>query len=134
MAEVLCKGIAKNLGLEVRATSAGIAASAGGGASLHAITVMREMGSDLSEHRARQLNAETVQEVDLILTMTPKHAEQVRAIVGSNVPVGILGHYAGGNEAVADPFGGSVERYSETARQIQRLLTEALSRRVGGVS
>jgi protein-tyrosine-phosphatase len=134
MAQALCRVIAQEVGaLDVQATSAGIDAAAGRGASLHAVTVMREMAVDLSGHRARQLNVEIVQEVDLVLGMTPKHAEQARAIVGTNVAVRILGEYAGRDEAVDDPFGGSVEVYRRTAHRIRRLLTEALSRRGGGV-
>jgi protein-tyrosine-phosphatase len=133
MAEALCTAIAQKVGaFEVQPTSAGIDAAAGRGASLHAVTVMREMAIDLSGHRARKFDAETVQEVDLVLTMTPEHAEQARAIVGTTVPVRTLGDYAGRDEAVDDPFGGSVERYRRTANQIQRLLTEVLSRRAGG--
>ena len=94
---------------------------------------MREMGIDLSNHRARRLNAESAQEVVLILTMTRRRAEEARAIVGTTVPVRLLGDYAGVDEAVDDPFSGSLERYRRTAQQIQRLLTEALSRHVGGV-
>jgi protein-tyrosine-phosphatase len=132
MAEGLCAATAQNMGLEVQATSAGVDAAVGRGASPHAVTVMHEMAIDLSQHRARQLAAETAQEVDLVLAMTPRHAEQARAIVGTTVPVGVLGDYAGRDEAVDDPFGGKVEDYRRTAQQIQRLLTEALSR-CGGV-
>src|SRR5687767_10675950 len=112
MAEALWKALAQNVAaLEVQAASAGIDAAAGRGASPNAITVMREMSIDLSEHRARQLKADTGQDVDLILAMTPLHAEQARAIVGTTVPVRTLGDYAGVAEAVDDPFGGTVERY-----------------------
>jgi protein-tyrosine-phosphatase len=117
--------------VEVQATSAGIGATEGSNPSLHAVSVMRVMGIEISNHRSRQLNAEMAQAVDLILAMTPQHAEQARAIVGTTVPVRTLGEYAGVREAVDDPFGGTVERYRRTAEQIQRLLTEALS--CGGV-
>jgi protein-tyrosine-phosphatase len=134
MAEGLCTSLAKKVGaLEVQAASAGVDAAGGTSASVHAVTVMGEMGIDLSNHRARRLNADIAQEADLILAMTPKHAEQARSIVGTTVPVEILGDYAGVNEAVDDPFGGSVERYRRTAQQIQRLLTAALSRVERGV-
>jgi protein-tyrosine-phosphatase len=134
MAEGLCGAIARKLGASaVQASSAGIDAAVGRGASLHAVTALREMAIDLSQHQARQLNAETVQGVDLVLAMTPKHAEQARGIVGRIVPVRVLGDYAGIDEAVDDPFGGSVECYRRTAHQIKRLITEALSRHAGGV-
>ena len=134
MAEALCRRIAQQVeATEIQATSAGVDAPAGMGASAHAVTVMREMGIDLSNHRARQLNAESAHGVHLILAMTPKHAEQARAIVGTTVPVRSLGDNAGVDEAVDDPFDGSVERYRRTAHQLERLLRGALSRHVGGL-
>jgi protein-tyrosine-phosphatase len=114
--------------MEMQATSAGIGATDGSIPSLHAVAVMREMGIDISNHRSRQLKAEMAQAVDLVLAMTPKRAEQARAIVGTTVRVQTLGEYARVREAVDDPFGGTVERYQRTAEQIQRLLTEGLSR------
>jgi protein-tyrosine-phosphatase len=131
MAEGLCTVVASQLGVEIQAISAGIGATDGSTPSLNAVAVMREMGIDISNHRSRQLKAETDQAVDLVLAMTPKHAEQARAIVGTTVRVQTLGEYARVREAVDDPFGGTVERYRRTAEQIHRLLMEALSH--GGV-
>jgi protein-tyrosine-phosphatase len=126
--EKLRRAVAHQLGMEMQATSAGIGATDGSIPSLHAVAVMREMGIDISNHRSRQLKAEMAQAVDLVLAMTPKRAEQARAIVGTTVRVQTLGEYARVREAVDDPFGGTVERYQRTAEQIQRLLTEGLSR------
>jgi protein-tyrosine-phosphatase len=131
MAEGLCTLVAHRLGVVIQPTSAGISATDGSIPSLHAVAVMREMGIDISNHRSRKLKAEIAQAVDLVLAMTPKQAEQARAIVGTTVRVQTLGEYAGVREAVGDPFGGTVERYRRTAEQIHRLLMEALSR--GGV-
>lgn len=132
MAEGLCTAITHKLGRsDVQATSAGVNAAEGSLPSLHAACVMREMGIEISNHRSRQLRAEMAQSVDLVLAMTPRHAAQARAIVGTTVPVRTLGEYAGVSEPVDDPFGGTAERYRRTAEQIRRLLTVALTH--GGV-
>lgn len=129
MAEGMCTAVAHELGVAVQATSAGIDATGDSIPSLHAVAVMREMGIEISNHRSRQLKAEMAQAVDLVLAMTPTHAEDARAILGTAIPIWTLGEYAGVCEAVDDPIGGTVECYRRTAEQIHRLLREALSRR-----
>lgn len=132
MAERLCIEVARKLGAsKVEAISAGIDANVGSVASPHAAFVMREMGVDLSGHRARQLTAGLVEQVDLVLTMTPAQATRARAIVGANVRVQTLGDYAGMLGAVEDPLDGGVDRYRRTAEQIERLLTAGLSKIAG---
>ncbi|WP_241154325.1 low molecular weight protein arginine phosphatase [Staphylospora marina] len=72
MAEALLAKMAREEGLDVKARSAGVAASDGSGASAHAVRVLRERGIELT-HRSRSLTREEVRRADLILTMTTRH-------------------------------------------------------------
>lgn len=78
MAEVLFKKLTKEKGIEdIKVISAGLSAFTGDKASPNAIQVMKEMGLDLSNHRARSLEPSLINEADLILTMTQGHKLQL---------------------------------------------------------
>ncbi len=107
-AELAAKGL--------RVQSAGLMASAGGGATPEAIDVLRDYKVDLSRHRTRALAAEMVEKAERIVVMTrdqesllrrlyPAHASKIRTL-----------HPLGRN--VDDPFGHGRERYVEVAREI----------------
>lgn len=59
-----------DLGDNIQLMSAGLAALPGEPASSGACQALRRDGIDLSDHRAKQLTKEMVEEADLILTMT----------------------------------------------------------------
>ncbi|MFW2177862.1 MULTISPECIES: low molecular weight protein-tyrosine-phosphatase [unclassified Moraxella] len=54
----------------MKVSSAGISALVGNPADDNAIQVMDEIGIDMRSHRARQLNAELMQQADLVLCMS----------------------------------------------------------------
>jgi len=53
--------------------SAGTSAVEGGKASDNAITVAKEMGVDLSEHRSQKVKRDLVKEADIILALASNH-------------------------------------------------------------
>jgi protein-tyrosine phosphatase len=57
--------------------SAGLAAVVGAPAEPEAIQALGELGTELQDHRARQLDADQVQAADLVLTMTRAQKEEV---------------------------------------------------------
>ncbi len=59
--------------------SAGIGALQGHPADDHAQTLMAELGLDISNHRATQLNHELVQWADLILVMETSHKHHIES-------------------------------------------------------
>ena len=99
-------------------TSAGIYAAAGEPASPNAVMAMRELGLDISKHRARQLTKELAAG-KVVLCMTESHARAARQLLG-DVRIRLLG------EAVSDPFGGDLAEYRRCAAQLKRLC-EAIS-------
>ena len=111
--------------------SAGLAALPEEPPSAHAVSVLKEQNLDLSDHRARQLTTEMLQEADLILTMTEGH----RRAVLTSVPqvwqkIHTLKGYAGlpGNPDIQDPFGHAVDQYRACAAELRDTLEQVLSR------
>ncbi|MBW9106777.1 low molecular weight protein-tyrosine-phosphatase [Paraburkholderia phenoliruptrix] len=61
----------------IAVTSAGLDALAGYAADPAAVQVCAENGLDITQHRARQLNAALVSASDLILTMEDAHRQEI---------------------------------------------------------
>lgn len=136
MAEALFKELAKKNGLEdVKAVSAGLAAVEGDRATPQAIEVMKQRGIDLSDHRAKNVDASLVEEADLILTMTYRH----KSILSSMYPqvaskIHVLKEYVedgaikGEMAQILDPFGQSVEVYESCARELEEVLKKLIEK------
>jgi len=96
--------------------SAGTSAVDGQPASDGALLVGIERQLDLTEHRARQLTPELVDQADLILVMGPHHLERVEALGGTGKSY-LLTDYATRSydgRPVTDPFGGDLDGYRAT--------------------
>ena len=63
--------------LDIDITSVGLQAEEGSSPPAEVIAVMREMGFDVSGHRARQLRGEDVEAADLILTMAMHNSSRL---------------------------------------------------------
>lgn len=103
-------------GLPVIVTSAGVGAPVGNPATQFAIAVGKELGVDLTSHRARQVDRNMIVAADLILVMEHEH----RRIIREQVPeaehkVRLLGGYPDSEEEIADPIGRSIEFYRSVA-------------------
>jgi protein-tyrosine-phosphatase len=115
---------------EIAVSSAGTGAYDGAPASEGAFLVALESSLDLSDHRARLLDREVVASANLILAMSRGHVTRVERLGGGG-KVYLLGDYAGRADPdaeVRDPYGGDVETYRATLRQLQGLLSAARSR------
>ncbi|MCS7303681.1 MAG: L-threonylcarbamoyladenylate synthase [Thermoguttaceae bacterium] len=108
----------------VMVSSAGIAAVLGAQASPEAIEVMQSYGIELKDHETQPVNETLIRHADYIFTMTHSHRQAIvdqwpeaaeRTLLLS--PEGI---------DIADPIGGSVERYRRCAQQIHRALAVRL--------
>jgi len=106
-AAVLRKMLAeKGLSGEYTADSAGVAAFDFQPASENAVLAAKEEGLDLSEHRARRITMEDLDEAELVFVMSEQH----RALLSSALPE------AKGKLVVMDipdPFGGDLPLYRE---------------------
>jgi protein-tyrosine-phosphatase len=111
---------------EVLVLSAGIAVWSDSPASEQAIEVMKHQGIDLTKHRSRALTPELVRAADLILTMTDSHKRAVLTMTpDAQGKVHTVWQFAEGIDGdIADPFGGSVERYQICADEINSQLAK----------
>jgi protein-tyrosine-phosphatase len=99
--------VARREGLD--ADSAGLEAYAGAGPTDDAIAVARELGHDISSHRARPLTAEMVERADLVVGMTAAH---VSALGGRSRLLG--------EADLDDPIGRGRDVYRRVYAQIER--------------
>ena len=123
MAEALFHHVAADRpGLHhVEVASAGTIAYDGNRPLAPCVKVMKdEYGIDMTAHRARRIRADL--EAELILTMDPQVAQQVREI-GVTGTVQAIGEFVGSpGEHVEDPYGGGEDDYRRCARQLDRLV------------
>lgn len=115
---------------DITVESAGTGAYDGAPASDGAFLVALEQGLDLSGHRGRLLDRELVAQSDLILAMSRGHLSRVERLGGEG-KAHLLGAYAGAppeDTELRDPYGGDVDAYRATLRQLERLLRPARER------
>ena len=100
----------------------------------NAAALMKARGFDVSGHRARSLAAADVAHADLILTMTPSHADKVAALFPqAAAKTFTLARYASGqDEPILDAWGKPMAAYRTVVAQLDRLLPLALARAAGG--
>jgi protein-tyrosine-phosphatase len=128
MAEVIARDeIARRGWAHVRVASAGVAAGSPSAASEHAVAVARLNGLDLSTHRSRQLTEEMLDWADLVLTMSPSHLASLSRSRAAD-RAAVLGDFSGRPGGVSDPYGGPVEVYEDTFRELRELISGALDR------
>ena len=117
MAEGLFREMLKQRGIEdVICESAGLYALAGDEAQPNAIEAARELGADITAHRARPYSHYMAEDTDLFVCMTPIHAMQLKDIPEEKKYI-----LTGG---VPDPYGGDMEEYRACAVLIMQGLEE----------
>jgi protein-tyrosine phosphatase len=114
---------------EWRVDSAGTWALEGEMAAKNSRMVMSERGLDISQHLARTVAAEMLNDYQLILTMEPgqKEALQVEFPAAAR-RVFLLGEMDDSLSAVEDPYGGPIEGYRVAADKIDRMLAKGMAR------
>ncbi|MCD6405125.1 MAG: threonylcarbamoyl-AMP synthase [Planctomycetes bacterium] len=124
--------LAGRLGVEIsgletvgfRVVSAGTASLGGRPPSPEAVTVMREVGIDISANESRPLTLELVRDADDIFVMAPYHQDDVRAIDRDAAARTTLLSPEG--QAIADPIGQSIEVYRRVRDQIRRTVAQRM--------
>ena len=118
---------------EILVSSAGLGAIEGDPASMEAIEAMKELGMDISGHRARRVAPDLVRDSDLILTMTERHKGAIlQSHPEAEGKVFTLKEFAYGMDVpgrdIEDPFGGTLETYRKCAREIAEAAEKAATR------
>jgi protein-tyrosine-phosphatase len=115
---------------EFNITSAGISTIDGLDASKHSISALKEMNIDLKNHKSKVLTLDLVENSDLILTMTKSHKD----IILNSLPqfsnkVFTLREFADNKDIdIIDPFGGNLEIYKITAKDIQNTINKLVDK------
>lgn len=113
MAQGLMNQFAQQHGLDVQATSAGIAADESEPISKNAALSLEEEGIDMSYHRARQLCKNDISNANAIFCMTRNHMLAVLSLYPESTEKLYLFE-----EEIGDPFGGGIEMYRRCRDEI----------------
>jgi protein-tyrosine-phosphatase len=108
--------------------SAGTSAWPDAPASDGSLLVALEHGMDLGEHRARTLSPELVASADLLLAMGPHHLERAEALGGAGRTHLLTAYGSGQPRAISDPFGGDLDVYRGTYRELEEEIGRVLDR------
>lgn len=105
----------------LQATSAGLSIVPFSLASKHTVDILRHKYEvDISNRQAVQLSKEMLIEADLVLTMTAHMKDLiVRNFPEFNEKVHSLRGFVGKNGDIVDPFGGSIDVYSQTFEMLR---------------
>lgn len=110
--------------LQLLASSAGTFTDGGIPASKNAIIAAHELGAEISAHRSRRLTAEMVEQAKYVVCMTMAHLERVK----TEFPEAEAKLYTLSQRDVQDPFGGNLDCYRETAKQIHDAVEQLIVR------
>lgn len=105
--------------------SAGVNAVSGMSASRNAVTVLRELGVDLTPHRSRQLARDLVDAASIIVVMTAAHRDQVQMLFRhAREKIFLLRSFdpAADSEDLEDPIGADEETYRQISDAIESAL------------
>jgi protein-tyrosine phosphatase len=131
MAEAIFDALAEDRGLPLRAESAGTAALAGKPMAPEAVAALAEIGIYPEPHRARQVSGGMLEEAELVLVMTARHAAKVRQL-RRDPPSGIhvLPEYATGvpGDEIVDPYGYTITTYRNVLRQLYEYVGRVVDR------
>ncbi len=123
MAEAIYNTISKT-----KANSAGISAGAPQRAAKNACIAVKAYGASLESHLSSQLTAEDLTEYKLIITMTSSQRDMLRSYVNEDKIIS-LADFAGEVGEVSDPYGGDLQLYEKTLRQIYEYIVKGISLR-----
>ncbi|NCU16305.1 low molecular weight protein arginine phosphatase [Pallidibacillus pasinlerensis] len=125
MAEAILKS--KNIS-SIEVKSAGVFAAPGVDMSPHVKQVLNENNISLN-HQATQLNQNTVNWADLILTMTNSHKQMIlQQFPQSKQKTYTLKEFALNQDGdILDPFGGTIDTYRETFKELQSVIEQLLN-------
>lgn len=103
--------------------SRGLSVSYESGPNDNAVRAMKAYEVDINNHISKQFDANEVDESTLVLTMTRRHKEAIKAYyprIGKQVYT--LTEYVGLDGDVKDPFGQSQAVYDACAKQLKDLI------------
>jgi protein-tyrosine phosphatase len=132
MAEAIFNALAKDRDLPFRSESAGTAALEGRPIAPNAVAALEEVGIYPEAHRARQVSEAMIEESELVLVMSARHAAALHRLCGNlSQKIYTLPEYASGSrieEGVPDPYGHTMAAYRSSVRQLYMYVERAVER------
>ena len=110
------------------AKSAGISVAIPSYAAKNACIAVEKYGANLKNHISSQLTVEDLEKYSLIVTMTSVQKDLLLQYVDDEKVI-TLAEFAGEENDVADPYGGSLELYEKTAEQIRHYIVKGIAKR-----
>lgn len=108
----MAEGYLKSLNLPgIEVLSAGLSVGYSDKVSENAVTVMHEMGIDISNHTPTQLTADIASSADKIICMGLSHMQILKS-AGINADISVLG------SGISDPYGGDEDMYAVCRNEI----------------
>lgn len=99
------------------------------GASRNSVLILAERGLDISDHLARGVNAEILNEADLVLCMESGHAEALRIeFPEAEDKIFMLSEMVGESYNIADPYGEERPAYERMVNEVEELIGEGFWR------
>ncbi|HHX01545.1 MAG TPA: low molecular weight protein arginine phosphatase [Firmicutes bacterium] len=142
MAAALLKKHAEQRRIAVEVDSAGLNAFENEPASTQAQTVMQDYGIDLSNHKAKRIDPQTLDQYDLVLTMAKNHKQQILNLRPDlENKVFLIKEFAAqkmqetnirnenmnrADSDVSDPYGQAVATYQRTAAELLQAIEAIL--------
>ncbi len=92
-------------------------------ASGNAVVVMRQRGIDLRAHRGRTVSAALLAHAGAVIVMTRNHYDALAAEFPAHVAkLHLMSELASRTFDIADPYGGSLDEYADTATELATLI------------
>lgn len=111
---------------KTKAESAGISAGAPQCAAKNASIAVKAYGASLDNHLSSQLTVDDLTEYKSIITMTSMQRDMLRSFANNDKVIS-LADFAGEEGEVFDPYGGDLELYEKTLRQIYEYIVKGIS-------
>ncbi len=136
MAEGIMKNLIKNSKLEkdVYISSSGTGVNISLPASEHAVTVLEEIETDISEHWSRPITKELIEDSDLILGMTEAHKNHVLRIMpeAKDKTFTLIEYTMDGKKGdISDPYFMDLDTYRNIRDEIMKYLELLLTKIIG---
>ncbi|SDA48578.1 low molecular weight protein arginine phosphatase [Methanobrevibacter millerae] len=127
----MAEGIFKSMVEGIEVYSAGVSTFSGGSASNHAISVCSRHNININNHKTTNINELDVFEMDLVLTATVGHRNDLKRYY-PDLNVYTIKEYAGGYDDldIKDPIGGDYDDYDYCFLEIKEAL-EKVAEKIG---
>jgi protein-tyrosine-phosphatase len=117
----------RGLADQVSVQSAGVFARTGQTASEYAVTALGDRNVPLADHHSQPVTLPLLQQAAIVLVMEESHRRSLFYLAPQYLSkVFLLTEMAGRHEDVADPYGGTLKDYTDTANALDALISAGL--------